>query len=330
MGTLEKGAKQVLNNCLKLKKNERFLIITDQETLDVASALRTAAKKKTDHIDFFIIEDHSKRPIKMVPKEMKEVIAYADAGVLAVQGKEGELQSFRKPLLAETDKSKIRFANMVNIDQEIMEQGMNSDYKKIQRFSKKLYEILKNASKIQVKTESGTDLTAEFSPKMKWINADGVIGKKIWSNLPDGEIYTCPHNVEGIFVIDGVLGDYFASKYGLIEHNPVRVEIHNGQAIQVNCDNDELREDFRNYIGMDENASRIGEFALGTNLDLKFLIGKLLQDEKFPGIHIAFGDGYQERTGCPWTSKAHLDGVVKRPTVIVDGQTIMKDGEYLV
>ena len=39
----------------------------------------------------------------------------------------------------------------------------------------------------------------------------------------------------------------------------------------------------------------------------KKIIGNLLQDEKFPSIHIATGCPYPEMTGAKWDSKAHCD-----------------------
>ena len=65
-------------------------------------------------------------------------------------------------------------------------------------------------------------------------------------------------------------------------------------------------------------------------MNLKRLIGNLLQDEKFPGVHIALGDSYPDKTGADWTSKAHNDGVMRDPTVVVDGRTIMKSGKFTI
>ena len=53
----------------------------------------------------------------------------------------------------------------------------------------------------------------------------------------------------------------------------------------------------------------MGEFAIGTNIGVTRVIGNILQDEKFPGIHIAFGDPYGEHTGAKWSSSTHIDVV---------------------
>ena len=78
----------------------------------------------------------------------------------------------------------------------------------------------------------------------------------------------------------------------------------------------------------DDNANRIGEFAIGTNSGVDRLVGNMLQDEKFPGIHGAVGEPIPHQTGADWTSKVHMDGVLKKVTVDVEGQVIMRDGEF--
>jgi leucyl aminopeptidase (aminopeptidase T) len=45
-------------------------------------------------------------------------------------------------------------------------------------------------------------------------------------------------------------------------------------------------------------SDRVGEFAIGTNIGVHDVIGNILQDEKIPGIHIAFGNPYGAHTGA--------------------------------
>ena len=51
--------------------------------------------------------------------------------------------------------------------------------------------------------------------------------------------------------------------------------------------------------------------------------------KKFPGIHIAFGSGYPDKTGATWDGKAHLDCIITKPTVEIDGTAIMKNGNFV-
>jgi leucyl aminopeptidase (aminopeptidase T) len=212
-----------------------------------------------------------------------------------------------------------------------MKDGMCSDYEEIQRVSRLVYEKVRNAGNIRVITERGNDFVAEFSPQLKWLISDGDIAPGQWKNLPDGEVFTSPVNVNGKVVIDGCLGDFFTQRYGSLENTPVVIEVENGRAVKesIRCDNEQFRHELIKYLfEIDENSNRIGEFAIGTNTGLTELIYNLLQDEKFPGVHIAFGSPLPGKTGAKWDSKAHVDGVIKNPTIYVDGEVLMNKGEF--
>ena len=60
------------------------------------------------------------------------------------------------------------------------------------------------------------------------------------------------------------------------------------------------------------------------------VIGHILQDEKFPGVHIAFGNPYGAHTGADWYSSTHIDVVGTKFDIWVDEQPIMRRGQFLI
>jgi aminopeptidase len=331
MGTIADGVRQAVENCLKVRPGERAVIITDEETREIGAALRAAVEKITDRIEFFVMEDFGSRPIRF-PDEIERAMKVADVSIYAAQGAKGELATFRQPMLQTVDASRrLRHAHMIGITPQIMTDGMCSDYREIQRISGLVYEKVKAAKAIRVQTDKGCDFTGAFSPDLKWIVSDGDIRPMHWSNLPDGEVFTAPQTVDGTIVIDGCLGDFFTEKYGSLKKTPVSIKVENGRAVRdsLHCRNESLQEELSQYIfETDANSNRIGEFAIGTNTGLTHLIYNLLQDEKFPGIHVAFGSPYPAKTGAKWDSHAHVDGVIITPTITVDGEILMEKGEF--
>ncbi len=331
MGTLEEGVKQAVENCLRVNTGEKAVVITDRQTFEIGLALKVAIERITGATQIFVMEDFGERPIEF-PQVIKDAISTADVSIYAAQGAKGEFPSFRKPLITAIEaNTKLRHAHMIGITSEIMKDGMCSDYQEIQRVSRLVYGNVKDARRIRVTTEKGTDFVAEFSPQLKWIISDGYITGGFWKNLPDGEVFTSPVNVNGTIVIDGCLGDFFAERYNSLEDTPVVIEVAEGRAVKesVRCIDEQLRKELIEYIfETDENSSRVGEFAIGTNTGLTELIYNLLQDEKFPGVHVAFGSPLPGKTGAPWDSKAHVDGVIKNPDIYVDGELIMNRGEF--
>ncbi|MFH1653406.1 MAG: aminopeptidase [Pseudomonadota bacterium] len=332
------GARQAVLNCVKLKEGEGVVIITDLETEALAEAIEKVASELTNDIHLFVMEDFGDRsedgsdPLEF-PREIVEAMRTSKASFYIAQGKPGELKTFRRPMLKFVEEFKLKHAHMIGFEEKMMEEGMAADYKAIQALSLKVYNEVKHAKKIRVTTPSGTDITAEFSPDYKWHISDGDIRPLHWMNLPDGEVFTAPKSVNGHVVIDGTLGDYFSEKYGSLDKNPVEFDLKEGEAVKgsIKCKNEELKNDLEKYVfGGVENAERVGEFAIGTNIGLDHLIGNLLQDEKFPGVHIALGDSYPDKTGAPWHSEHHIDGVMKNTTIIVDDKPLMKDGLFLI
>jgi aminopeptidase len=106
--------------------------------------------------------------------------------------------------------------------------------------------------------------------------------------------------------------------------------VKDNRIVDLQCDDRELLEEFRAYTSTDENSNRVGEFAIGTNTACTRVIGNILQDEKIPGVHIAFGHPYAEHTGADWISKTHIDCVGRDFDIWFDGEQIMERGKFLV
>src|SRR5205814_1926304 len=85
-------------------------------------------------------------------------------------------------------------------------------------------------------------------------------------------------------------------RHGDLAAAPLIVEVENSRIRSMRSENKKLLEEFRAYTSTDENSNRVGEFAIGTNTACTHVIGNILQDEKIPGVHIAFGHPYAEHT----------------------------------
>ncbi len=253
----------------------------------------------------------------------------AAVSIFAVRVQRNELQS-RMQMTEVVNRRKIRHAHMVNINRRIMLEGMRADFSKVDRISQKVVEMVRKASQIRAKTAAGTDLVADLNPSYKWLKTSGIISPEKWGNLPGGEVFTTPGEVNGRFVIDGVVGDYLCAKFGDLKLNPLTIEVKGNRLVSAESPNQELRDDFWAYTHTDENSDRVGEFAIGTNIELKDVIGEILQDEKYPGIHIAFGNPYGEHTGAKWYSSTHIDVVGRNFDIWVDREQIMRSGQFLI
>jgi len=219
---------------------------------------------------------------------------------------------------------------MVCIDRAVMLDGMTVDYEEVHRVTHRVHEIVRHASRIDVATRLGTELTATFSPRHRWIPCDARYWEQgVWGNLPEGEVFTTPVSVDGVLVGEE-LGDHFDRRYGLLEE-PVRLHVQGGRVTRVELEgHPAIRAEIETYLAQSPCSNRAGEFAIGTNVGLTRIVGNFLQDEKFPGVHVAFGDPYARETGADWDCPSHVDVLASHADVWADGRQIMRGGQFLI
>jgi aminopeptidase len=331
------GVKNAVQVCMKVQEEDRVLIISDRKTEEIGRALAAEAEGLGAAVKLVLLEDYGKRPMTEVPEaliqDLKDLLPTVT--FYAASGQEGEvkmrlaLNGRIRQLFDDLNQPRPRHGHMISITPPLMEQGMTADYQEINRLTFQVLEIVKDAREIQVTSLRGTDIRAAFNPDYKWVPCHGLYHKAgDWGNLPEGEVFTCPWDLNGVLVVD-VLGDYFSSKYGVLDH-PLTIEVKDSYVSKVACEDEALAEEFLAYLNSSENGTRAGEFAIGTNTAVKELTGNLLQDEKIPGIHVAFGNPSGYETGADWTSEVHVDVVPIECTITVDGVTLMEKGEFVL
>lgn len=309
-----------------------MVIVGDNARKPIVDAVAAECDSASAPVLTLLMEDFLSRPATGYPDEMAAKVDEFKPTVsfFIAQSLPGEL-AFRRPYMEHVlYRMKLRHGHMVGIDERLMTEGMVADYNEIARITHKVTDIVRGAREIEVTTPSGTDMRATFDPtKRKWNPCPGLYHEQgKWGNLPEGETFTSPISVDGVIGAE-VLGDHFSAKYGVLG-SPAHFEIADSRVKKVTTPDEDLRKELETYLSQHENSNRVGEYAIGTNVALKALSGNLLQDEKVPGVHVAFGYPYPEETGADWTCPSHLDVVATRSTIKVDGQYLMKEGGFVV
>ncbi len=332
--SLEKGCEVAVNTCMGVTEDDKVVIVSDEESKNIGLGLRKAALEITPQVRYFSLNLYGDRPLSTFPEAIKESARDATVTFWTAQSVKGELETVRRPFM-KTALVNGRHAHMVDITEDIMETGMTADFNEVSRFTNHLHDRLQTVDEIRVKNPLGTDITVTFG-NAKWVASTGINHEKgHWMNLPSGEIFTAPKEMDGKIVVDGVLGEYFGDEYphSTLEETPLTVEIETREramAVGYECENEELLEEIKEYLSLHECSPYVGEFGLGTNIFLEELIDNMLQDEKFPGVHVAFGDPIAEETYASWSCPEHIDMVLTKCEVWFDDEKIMEEGEYIV
>ncbi|MFL6462809.1 MAG: aminopeptidase [Bryobacteraceae bacterium] len=326
---LRQGAHNAVYVCLNVQPSEKVTVITDQASEEIAASLVAELEDRRCTYNIFVLEDLAPRPHIDMPEAVLQDLATSQVSIFAVQAQANELRT-RMQMCEVVNRHRLRHAHMVNIEKKIMLEGMRADFQQVDELTRRVMEVANKARCIRATTPAGTDIRADLTPRYKWIKTSGLISCEKWGNLPGGETFTSPLEVNGTYVVDGVVGDYLCAKYGDLKETPLTLEVKANRLINAHSTNKSLEHEFWEYTHRDENSDRVGEFAIGTNLAIHEIVGNILQDEKIPGIHMAFGDPYGAHTGAQWKSTTHIDVVGRQFDIWADDQQIMRDGRFLV
>ena len=336
--SVDKGAKVAVNTCMNVRSDEKVVIITDNDTMSVGKSIRKAALNRTRNVRFFNLDIYGKRALSELPKRIEKEAQEATATFFAANSIKGELEAVRRPII-NAGVMGGRHAHMIGLTEEIMSKAIDVDYDKVAEFTDKVYDIVKDTEEIRIRSENGTDLKARVG-KYRWVSSTGICSKKVreageWLNLPDGEVYTTPAEIEGAAVIEGTIGDYFTEEFGLstIQKQPLTVEIEQKDRptiVDVGSDNHGLKTEFEEYINRHRCSRWIGQIGFGTNIFIEELIGNIVSDRKSPNAHITAGNPNPNLTFADWTCPEAADLLIPDCDIWFDDEKVMENGEYVI
>ena len=192
-------------------------------------------------------------------------------------------------------------------------------WKKVEKEQARLIKILNRTKNIHIESPNA-DLTMSVKGR-KWINCAGT------ENFPDGEIFTGPIENSA----EGFIRYTYPAVYGGREVEDVRLEFRKGKVVKETASKNQKY--LTDMLNMDKGARFIGEFAIGTNYDIKRFSRNTLFDEKIGGtIHMALGNGYPE-TGSVNKSAVHWDMICEMRDggkIWVDDELFYDSGRFLI
>ena len=314
---MEDAAMVVTRECLGIKKSEEVLIIFDNNTRAVGIALFDSAKSLGADVVLLEIlerETHGSEPPGMVAEAMKA------ANVILMPTTQS-LTHTRARL--EATKRGARIASMPTITAEVMRRTMSADYMNIKEQSQKLAELLSSGSEVTLTTKIGSKLTFSIVGRKAHADTGDIRERGGFGNLPAGEAYIAPVEGEtaGVAIIDGSIAGF-----GLV-NTPVEMVIQDGYVTEIRGGSES--ESLSGLLKNKGLATRnIAELGIGTNKKA-ILSGSIIEDEKVMGTaHIAIGDNHT--FGGVVEAPLHIDGVIRKPTLAIDGKIVIKDGEHLI
>ena len=306
-----------IRTCMGTKKDEKVLVITDEQKREIGYALYINALR-LGHQSLYIEMKSGKVNGEEPPEAVAELMQKFDV-VLCPTAKSLTHTNARRAASAKG----VRVATFPGITKDVMIRGMNADYNKISKLSIKLKDILEKGSHVRITSALGTDISFSIKGRTSYASKGLFHAKGESGNLPTGETFLAPveGTSNGIFIVDGSMAGL-----GLIKNVNITIKVKDGYATEIK--GGILAKKLSKQLDdVGRDARNIAEFGIGTNDSAK-LSGVLLEDEKVMGtVHIALGNNVS--MGGSVNVPIHLDGVIKKPTVYLDGQILMKNGKLL-
>jgi aminopeptidase len=191
-------------------------------------------------------------------------------------------------------------------------------WQKIEIEQDRLVRILNEVDQVRLRTDD-TDLKLRVKGR-KWINCHGT------ENFPDGEIFTGP--IEN--TVEGHIRYTYPAVYMGREVVDVRLEFKKGQVVRETAGKG--LEYLKAMLDMDKGARYVGEFAIGTNYEIKRFTRNTLFDEKIGGTcHLALGasiteSGGKNKSGLHWDMVCDL----RQGEISADGKVIYRNGKFAI
>jgi len=318
MDNLEKSSRIVFDQCFKLKKSETVLILYSNDKAILANNFLEAAKRLASSVDLFQIDEPVESGSEPSQMSAEKMLHYDAIAILT------EKSLTHTEAVKNACKNGARVASMPGLTEEMMLRTLPVNYDEMKNFTVKITSILSKAATVRITSQKGTDLS--FSTKTRKANGDfgDLSFKGALANLPGGESFIAPleGTANGIYIIDG-------SQSGIpgILKGTLKFEVKDGFVIKISGNSSTVLNSILEKFNS-KNAYNIAEFGIGTNPNA-ILTGKVLEDEKVKGTcHIALGNnsGFGGKVNVP----VHLDGVMRKPTILVDGKLIMDKGKFLI
>lgn len=313
---LAEAARNALVSCMAVHPSETVLVVTDAGCRPIGEALFTAAGGLGCPgllLEMPVAEVSGAEPPDPVAAAMK-----AAAVTLCPTSKSITHTRARREACAAGG----RVATLPGITADCMVRCLAADYERIAEVTHRVTALLTGGKVAELTCPNGSALTLPIGG-IDGIASTGLIRKPgQGGNLPSGEGYLMPVEgaTEGVLYVDGSMADV-----GVIEGEPLRIEIHGGLARSITGPGAD-----RLVAALDAHGPRarnVAELGVGTN-DRARITGMVLEDEKVAGtVHVALGNNIG--MGGTVDVPIHVDGVIRRPTLTIDGQVVV-DGGRLV
>lgn len=314
MSDLDQAVRAVIRDCLAVREGEEVVVVCNPATQNMGEMLRNEAADVGAEAVLTVMSERASHAAEP-PPTVAEAMAVADV-LLAPTVQSLSHTAARK----RANENGARCATLPGVTEDMLARVMSADMEGLRLKGHAVADALDRAVEAHITDARGTDLRLDLSGREAIPDAGELTERGAFGNLPCGEGFISPKDGNGTLVIDGSMAGV-----GLVDQ-PVELVVEGGHLTSARGGQGMAFMELLTLHG--DDGTNIAELGVGTNEKAK-LTGEVLEDEKILGsIHVAFGAS--AGIGGTVQVPVHLDCVVMKPTLELDGEVIVRDGELMV
>jgi len=313
---LDMAVRTVIRDCMGISPGEEVLVICNPVTEEIGALMRIEAQGEGAEATLAVISERDSAAAEP-PDTVAAAMEKADV-VLAATIQSLSHTAARK----RASEAGVRIGTLPGVTEEMLARLMNVDLEETRRLSWAVAELMNDASEARITCAHGSDLRMGLEGRLAIADGGELGTRGAFGNLPCGEGFIAPveGTTEGTLVVDGSIAGV-----GLLD-TPVSLTVEGGHLKEATGSDGEAL--MRLLTAHGEDGTNVAELGIGTN-DEAILTGNILEDEKILGTaHVAFGAS--AAIGGTVQVPVHLDCVILKPTVEIDGRAIVSGGELLL
>ena len=202
------------------------------------------------------------------------------------------------------------------------------NYDVLLEFGEYLTDKVHRSNEVIVTDKNGTNLVG-YNQGRGVKHSGQRATKKGYPVMLGGQVSWCPveETINGKLIFDAAL--FPPDTLGLLNSN-VELTLEKGVVTKIEGGKDAAI--FEKWLSKfnDPNMFRLAHYSIGFNPGVTKPTGRIVEDERLFGcIEMGIGSQGASLMGACWDAAAHTDGIVSKPTILLDGYKLEENGIYV-
>lgn len=316
-----RGARRIVETCAAVQPGEHVVIVTDYGKSDIAAAIALAAVARGAEVVTITMPPRTldgEEP----PVSVAAALRHCDVVFTPVTRSITHTNAVKEALASGAR----AIALTAFVEDQLVGGGIDADFEALAPLCRRVAQLLSRTETAHVATPAGTDLTMSLTGRPGNAHTGLARSRGSFATVPNIEASASPveGSAEGTIVVDASIPYY---DIGVIRQ-PIVMDVRGGAVTAIHGGDQALRISRLMAAQRDPNVYNIAQLSFGLNPHCH-MRGVMLDDEGVYGTcHI--GIGTSTMLGGTVKAKMHYDVLMWRPTLTLDGDVVLREGEWLL